>query len=149
MELRSIFAWSLAVTVHFLLPELSGGTGVKDAFSISMLRGIGRLIALAAILALGAPLHAQDTAANDAAKRKVKARVAAEYPQLAKQMGVSGKVKVEVTITADGKVSNTKVVGGSPVLTSAAVDAVKKWKFEPGPKDTIEIIEFEFKDPNG
>ena len=122
---------------------------MAHAISISTVRGIGRLIALAAILALGAPLHAQDTAANDTAKRKVKARVAAEYPQLAKQMGVSGKVKVEVTITPDGKVSNTKVVGGSPVLTSAAVDAVKKWKFEPGPKDTIEIIEFEFKDPNG
>lgn len=122
---------------------------MAHAISISMARGIGRLIALAAILALGAPLHAQDPAANDTAKRKVKARVAAEYPQLAKQMGVSGKVKVEVTITPDGKVSNTKVVGGSPVLTSAAVDAVKKWKFEPGPKDTIEIIEFEFKDPNG
>jgi TonB family protein len=122
---------------------------VAHAISISMVRGIGRLIALAAILALGAPLHAQDSAANDAGKRKVKARVAAEYPQLAKQMGVSGKVKVEVTITAEGKVSSTKIVGGSPVLTSAAVDAVKKWKFEPGPKDTIEIIEFEFKDPNG
>lgn len=122
---------------------------MKRAFSISMVRGIGRLIALAAILAFGASLHGQDPAASDAAKRKVKTRVAAEYPALARQMGVSGKVKVEVTIAADGKVGSTKVVGGSPVLVSAAVDAVKKWKFEPGPKDTVEIIEFEFKDPNG
>lgn len=120
---------------------------MAHAFSISSFRGIGRLIAIAAILALAAPLHAQESTASDAAKRKVKARVAAEYPQLARQMGVSGKVKVEVTITADGKVSATKIVGGSPVLVSAAVDAVKKWKFEPGPKDTVEIIEFEFKDP--
>jgi TonB family protein len=135
--------------VHFLSPELYGGTGVKRAFSISIIRGMGRLIAIAAILAFTAPMHAQESTGSDVTKRKVKARVAAEYPQLAKQMGVSGKVKVEVTITADGKVSNTKVVGGSPVLTSAAVDAVKKWKFEPGPKDTVEIIEFEFKDPNG
>ena len=118
-------------------------------FSISMVRGRGRLIAIAAILAFAAPLHAQDAAASDAAKRKVKARVAAEYPALARQMGVTGKVKVEVTITTDGKVASTKIVGGSPVLTMAAVDAVKKWKFEPGPKETVEIIEFEFKDPNG
>ena len=116
-------------------------------FSISVVRGTGRLIAIAAILALAAPLHAQDAAASDAAKRKVKARVAAEYPALARQMGVTGKVKVEVTITTDGKVASTKIVGGSPVLTMAAVDAVKKWKFEPGPKDTVEIIEFEFRDP--
>jgi TonB family protein len=135
--------------VHFLLPEFYGGTGVRYAFSISRIRAIGRLIALAAILALTAPLHAQDSSASDAAKRKVKTRVAAEYPALARQMGVTGKVKVEVTITPEGKVSNAKIVGGSPVLVGAAVDAVKKWKFEPGPKDTTEIIEFEFKDPNG
>jgi TonB family protein len=122
---------------------------VEHRISISMVRGIGRLIAIAAILAFAAPLNAQDGTASDAAKRKVKARVAAEYPALARQMGVTGKVKVEVTITTDGKVASTKIVGGSPVLTMAAVDAVKKWKFEPGPKETVEIIEFEFKDPNG
>lgn len=113
----------------------------------SMVRKRVQLITVAAILAFAGAIHAQDPGASDAAKRKVKARVAAEYPQLARRMGVTGKVKVEVTITADGKVSNTKIVGGSPVLVSAAVDAVKKWKFEPGPKDTVEIIEFEFKDP--
>jgi TonB family protein len=112
-----------------------------------MIRKTVRLIAVAAILTFAGAIHAQDPAVSDAAKRKVKTRVAAEYPQLARHMGVTGKVKVEVTITADGKVSNTKIVGGSPVLVSAAVDAVKKWKFEPGPKDSVEIIEFEFKDP--
>jgi len=112
--------------VHFLLPEFYGGTGVKSAFPISRCRGIGRLI-----------------------KRKVKTRVAAEYPALARQMGITGKVKIEVMITAEGKVSSAKIVGGNPVLVTSAVDAVKKWKFEPGSKDTTEIIEFEFKDPNG
>jgi TonB family protein len=121
---------------------------VGQVFSIFVVRKMGQLLAVAAVLSFGAAIHAQGTAAGDAAKRKVKARVAAEYPILARQMGVTGKVKVEVTITADGKVSTTKVVGGSPVLTTAAVDAVKKWKFEAGPKDTVEIIEFEFKDPN-
>ena len=121
---------------------------MANAFSISVVRRMGQLLAIAALLSVAAPIHAQDAGANDAGKRKVKARVAAEYPILARQMGVTGKVKVEVTITADGKVSSTKIVGGSPVLTTAAVDAVKKWKFEPGPKETVEIIEFEFKDPN-
>jgi len=111
-------------------------------------RRIGCSLALAAILAFAAPLHAQDQASTDAAKRKVKARVAAEYPALARHMGVTGKVKIEVTISADGKVSNARVVGGSPVLVSAAVEAAKKWKFEAGAKDTTEIIEFEFKDPS-
>jgi TonB family protein len=135
--------------VHFLLLELYGGTGVVLAFSISRLRTVGRLIAFAAILGLAFPLHAQDSAGGDAAKRKVKTRVAAEYPALARQMGVAGKVKLEITITADGKVSSTRTVGGNPILVPAAIEAAKKWKFEPGPKDTTEIIEFEFKDPNG
>jgi TonB family protein len=121
---------------------------VVFAFRSSRPRVINFAVALAAIFLIAATVHAQDQSANDSTKRKVKTRVAAEYPALARHMGVAGKVKVEVTITADGKVSNTRVVGGSPVLVSAAVEAAKKWKFEPGPKDTTEIIEFEFKDPS-
>lgn len=62
-------------------------------------------------------------------------------------MNVEGKVKVEVTITADGRVTDTRIVGGSPVLANAAIDAVKQWKFESAPKNSVEIIEFEFKNP--
>jgi len=118
------------------------------AFRSSRPRVISFAVALAAIFLIAAAVHAQDQSANDSTKRKVKTRVAAEYPSLARHMGVTGKVKVEVTITADGKVSNTRIVGGSPVLAAAAVEAAKKWKFEAGPKDTTEIIEFEFKDPS-
>lgn len=87
---------------------------------------------------------AQDDASSGVSKRKVRARVAPEYPALAKQMNVTGKVKIETTIAADGHVLSTKVIGGSPLLVNAALDAVKKWRFEPGPKDTTEVIEFEF-----
>jgi hypothetical protein len=41
-------------------------------------------------------------------------------------------------------VISTHVVGGSPVLVAAASDALKKWKYEPGPKETTEIVEFDF-----
>jgi outer membrane biosynthesis protein TonB len=41
-------------------------------------------------------------------------------------------------------VTSTKVLGGNPVLASSAQDAVKKWRFEPGPKDTIEVVEVDF-----
>lgn len=87
---------------------------------------------------------AQDAAAPDNAKRKVKTRVAPEYPELAKRMNVVGHVKIEVTISTEGKVTNTKVIGGNPILVSSSVDALKKWHFEAGPKETTEIIEFEF-----
>jgi TonB family protein len=92
-------------------------------------------------------LFAQE-AAPDSAKRKVKSKVAPEYPLLAKQLNVTGHVKIEVTISAEGKVTNTKVIGGNPVLVSASIEAIKKWHFEPGPKETTEIIEFEFNGQN-
>jgi TonB family protein len=87
-------------------------------------------------------------ASADAGHRKVKNRVTPEYPLLAKQMSVTGKVKVETTIAPDGHVTNTKVVGGSPILVSAAIDALRKWRFESAPKESTEVIEFEFRGQN-
>jgi periplasmic protein TonB len=104
-------------------------------------------LGLASILggsALLPPKGKAQDAAVDASKRKVRVKVAPDYPPLAKQMNVTGKVKIETTIAADGHVLNTKVIGGSPLLVNAALDAVKKWRFEPAPKDTTEVIEFEF-----
>ena len=105
--------------------------------------GVGLALLLGGSALLPPQGKAQDES-TDSAKRKVRAKVAPEYPVLAKQMNVTGKVKIETTISADGHVLNTKVIGGSPLLVNAALDAVKKWRFEPGPKDTTEVIEFEF-----
>jgi TonB family protein len=77
-------------------------------------------------------------------KRKVSHRVVPEYPALARQMNITGKVKIEVTVAPDGHVKATRSVGGSPLLLDAATRAVKGWKFEVGPKETTEIVEFDF-----
>ena len=90
---------------------------------------------------------AQDQSA-EASKRKVKSKVAPDYPTLAKQMNVRGKVKIEAMVSADGRVTSTKVVGGSPLLVTAAADAVKKWRFEPESKETTELVEFDFNSQN-
>jgi TonB family protein len=90
---------------------------------------------------------AQENSA-EAIKRKIRTRVVPQYPSLAKQMNVSGKVKIEATVAADGHVVTTKVIGGSPLLINSALDALKKWRFEPGPRDTMEVVEFEF-NPQG
>jgi periplasmic protein TonB len=90
---------------------------------------------------------AQENSA-EASRRKIRTRVVPEYPPLAKQMNVSGKVKVEATVAADGHVVTTKVIGGSPLLINSALEALKKWRFEPSSKDSVEIVEFEF-NPQG
>ncbi|MGB6633065.1 MAG: energy transducer TonB, partial [Terriglobales bacterium] len=60
--------------------------------------------------------------------RKVKSRVAPVYPDLAKRMNITGVVKVQITVAANGSVKEAKVVGGHPVLANAALEAVKKWR---------------------
>jgi outer membrane biosynthesis protein TonB len=45
-------------------------------------------------------------------------------------------------------VLTTKVIGGSPLLINSALEALKKWRFEPAPRDSTEIVEFEF-NPQG
>jgi TonB family protein len=76
--------------------------------------------------------------------RKVKQQVEPVYPELAKSMHLNGTVRVEVTVNEQGTVKTTKVVGGNPVLADAAVKAVQKWKFEPGPEET-RVLAFDFK----
>lgn len=109
--------------------------------------GLGVALLLGGSLAISPKAPAQE-AAPELTKRKVKTRVVPEYPPLARQMKVTGKVKIETTIAPDGHVTNTKVVGGSPLLVSAASDAIKKWRFEPAAKETTEVIEFEFAGQN-
>ena len=108
-----------------------------------------RTVAMALALTFSAAIvstvivRAQEPAA-DSTKRKVKTRTMPEYPLLAKQMHITGKVKIEATIAADGHVVSTHVVGGSPMLVGAAIEALKRWRYEPGPKESSEIVEFDF-----
>jgi len=81
---------------------------------------------------------------TDESKRKVKTKTAPLYPELARRMNVTGKVKIEVVITADGRVKSTRVVGGHPLLVQACQDAVKEWKFATAPEETTQVVEFEF-----
>ena len=78
------------------------------------------------------------------AARKVIARTAPTYPELAKRMHLSGKVRLEVVITPAGSVKTAKLVGGNPVFEKDAVAAAKQWRFEAGDKETKTVILLEF-----
>jgi TonB family protein len=113
------------------------------------MKRVAGTIGLGMILLLGtsgllAPIAVSQEAATENVKRKVKSKTVPEFPALAKQMNVTGKVKIEATISPDGRVTTTKVVGGSPLLVNAAIDALKRWRFESAAKESTEIIEFDF-----
>jgi len=70
------------------------------------------------------------------ATRKIVSKVVPVYPELANKMQMRGTVKVEVVVAPNGKVKFTQVLGGSPLLAKAAVDAIEKWKWGPAPQET-------------
>jgi outer membrane biosynthesis protein TonB len=41
-------------------------------------------------------------------------------------------------------VKEARVVGGHPVLAQSALDAAKRWRFEPAASDSTGIIDFKF-----
>jgi len=104
------------------------------------------VLILASILALASNLvSAQNTTTvTSGSERKVSARVAPVYPELAKKMHIHGTVKVEAVVRPNGTVKSTRVLGGNPVLVDAAQDAVVKWKFEPGQSETTEVVQLAF-----
>ena len=55
----------------------------------------------------------------------------AEYPKIAKQTGAKGTVTLTATIGEDGNIKKVKVISGHPMLTSAAAEAVKHWRYRP------------------
>ncbi len=58
-------------------------------------------------------------------------RVAPEYPDIAKQARLQGAVVLQATIDRSGNVANLRVVSGHPLLTNAAINAVRQWHYRP------------------
>ncbi len=75
--------------------------------------------------------------------RKIVSKVKPAYPELARQMNLSGTVKIEVVIAANGAVKSLKPLGGHPLLIQSATDALRKWRYAPGPEQII-VVEFQF-----
>ncbi len=88
--------------------------------------------------------NAQNSQANDEIVRRAKNKVQPFYPDLARKMNITGVVKIEVTVLPNGNVKEARIVGGHPVLATAALDAAKKWRFEPAAAESSGVIEFKF-----
>jgi TonB family protein len=109
---------------------------LKQAFAVGLLL-IGGWAATSAPLAWG----------QKEITRKAKTKVAPVYPELARHLKLNGVVRIQVTVSADGSIKEATLVGGHPVLAAAALDAVKKWRFEAGTAESSGIVEFRFGPP--
>ncbi len=82
-------------------------------------------------------------------KKAAVTKVIPEYPPLARQLHLTGKVEVDVYVTPEGTVEKTQPVSGNPVLTGSATTALKKWKFTPftadgKPTRAVGTVSFDF-----
>ena len=108
------------------------------------LRRTGVLLAMLAIATGSGVVRVQAQDAQTEITRQVKSKVQPVYPDLARKMNLSGTVKVQVVVAPNGSVKEAKVVGGHPVLANAALDAVRKWRFEPAAGESSGIVNFKF-----
>lgn len=102
------------------------------------------LVALSLAVTLGPSQLRAQNAQNDEIVRRAKSRVDPIYPELARKMNITGTVKIEVVVAPNGTVKSARIVGGHPVLAGAALDAAKKWRFDPAPAESTGIIDFRF-----
>ena len=58
-------------------------------------------------------------------------QVEPEYPPEARAKGIQGPVVLDVQVEGDGRVGSVNVVSGDPMLSKAAVKAVKQWVYQP------------------
>ena len=58
-------------------------------------------------------------------------QVRPEYPALARSARIQGSVVLQATIGKDGAIQNLHLLSGHPLLTQAAMEAVRQWRYRP------------------
>ncbi len=103
-----------------------------------------RAIVILAFLALipGIPVSAQK--AQPETQRKALQKSVPNYPAMAKTLKLSGMVKVAIKVAPNGRVVSAEALGGHPLFTQPAVDAVRQWRFEAARQETDEIVYVNF-----
>jgi protein TonB len=69
--------------------------------------------------------------APDEAESRLLNRVEPQYPADAIASHRSGNVTLEVHVAEDGSVSSVQTLSGDPLLVTAAVQAVRNWRYQP------------------
>lgn len=92
------------------------------------------------VMGTGAAFAQEPMPVDGAALAKHKAHgVPPVYPAIARAAQVTGEVVVQITIDTSGKVEETKVISGPPMLQQAAVDCVKQWTYRPFAKNRAPV----------
>lgn len=64
-------------------------------------------------------------------QKRLASTVRPAYPDVARQAGLEGTVRLRIYVGEDGAVRDVKVLSGDRTLADAAVQAVRQWRYEP------------------
>lgn len=62
---------------------------------------------------------------------KLMQQVQPEYPPLAREARIQGTVRLRAIISPEGSVQQLEVLSGHPLLVQSALEAARKWRYEP------------------
>ena len=93
---------------------------------------------------------AQDEAVLGGAAQKAIEAPAPAYPREARAAGIQGVVKLQVRISKEGSVMEATVLSGHPLLVPAALEAVKRYRYQPltiegKPYEVLTTVEVPFR----
>ncbi len=101
-------------------------------------------LSLCAMAFLDTVLSLYSAGATGQEARKALSKPQPVHPELARQLKLAGAVRIEVVVGTDGKIKDTKVIGGHPILVEAALKAVRDWKYEKASSETKVELESKF-----
>lgn len=109
-----------------------------------------RASVLTLLLAATGVCHAEMHLTEAQAKAAAVSKPLPEYPVVARQLKVTGKVELELEIDTDGSVKDVKIVSGNPVLTRPCAKVAGEWKFKPfledgKPARAVAPLSFDFR----
>jgi TonB family protein len=81
---------------------------------------------------------------SNSSARAVTNHIAPEYPDIAQRMGLQGTVQLQAIVRPDGTVKEVHVLGGHSMLTAAAEQIVRRWRYEAANRETVETVNITF-----
>ena len=67
-------------------------------------------------------------------------RVEPEYPETLRQLHIGGIVRLQVTVSPQGRVESVILLGGNPILGESAIKAAQQWIYAAAPsRTTLEV----------
>jgi protein TonB len=104
---------------------VDGGTGIRG-------RGVGDSLGPStAVAPPPPPAPTRPFKVSHWAEGNIIYRVQPNYPAIARAARVQGTVELRAIISKTGTIENLLVVRGHPMLSAAAVEAVKQWRYRP------------------